>query len=345
MAYRIILFIGLVAIVAAAASVLTFRPAREHNPNARQIPESASYGVPELEGDLVIFHAGSLSVPFAEISKRFMEKNPKVKVLAEAAGSRDTARKVSDLGRMCDVLGSADAETIYELLMPGHASWCIGFARNELVVAYTGKSKSAGEITKDNWKEILLKPGIRFGRADPGRDPCGYRTLMVFRLAELHYGIPGLATKLEEKDGKRFIRPKETDLLALLESGEIDYLFIYLSVAVQHNLKYAVLPSEINLGEPSLAGDYSKVSVSVKGANPGETSQLVAAPIVYGVTIPSGAENRPAAEAWVELLISPEGAEILEKCGQPPITPAVCPELEIIPQPLREFCVKAGAKK
>ena len=43
------------------------------------------------EETLIVFHAGSLSVPFREISEKFMEENPGVTVLLEAAGSRTAA--------------------------------------------------------------------------------------------------------------------------------------------------------------------------------------------------------------------------------------------------------------
>lgn len=329
-----------VTAIAVAALLITSCPKKSHDPVSGQpanIPANSS-----LSGQLIIFHAGSLSVPFAEVSKLYMEKNPGAKVLAEAAGSRDTARKVSDLGRECDILGSADVDTIYEILMPEYADWCIRFARGEIVIAYTEKSKYADEASADNWSGLLLRDGVRFGRSDPGRDPCGYRTLMVFQLAENHYGMPGLAQKLETKDGKRFVRPKETDLIALLETGEIDYLFIYLSVAVQHNLKFVKLPDEINLGNTSMADAYSRASVEVKGATPGETVTLTGAPIVYGVTIPKNVKNPRAAEAWISLLLSPEGAAILETCGQPPVTPAECAEFEILPELFKPLCEKAA---
>jgi len=96
---------------------------------------------------------------------------------------------------------------------------------------------------------------VAVGRADPDRDPCGYRTVMVLQLSEKHYGLPELADHLLAKD-QRFIRPKETDLLALLESGEIDYLFIYRSVIEQHKLKMVSLPSEVNLSSPAMADCY-----------------------------------------------------------------------------------------
>ena len=78
--------------------------------------------------ELTIFHAGSLSVPLREVSTLFEQRHPGVTVKAEAAGSRDCARKISDLGRGCDVFGSADYKIVENLLMPQHADFNIRFA-------------------------------------------------------------------------------------------------------------------------------------------------------------------------------------------------------------------------
>ena len=45
--------------------------------------------------ELIIFHAGSLSVPINEIVKAFEDEHPGVNVILEAAGSRECARKIS----------------------------------------------------------------------------------------------------------------------------------------------------------------------------------------------------------------------------------------------------------
>ena len=41
----------------------------------------------EIKGDLIIFHAGSLTVPLETIEKQFEAKYPGVNVLREAGGS------------------------------------------------------------------------------------------------------------------------------------------------------------------------------------------------------------------------------------------------------------------
>jgi len=288
---------------------------------------------------LTIFHAGSLTVPLKEVSKQFMAAHPNIEVRAEAAGSRDCARKISDLDRRCDVMASADYTVIDELLMGDHADFNIRFATNEMAIAYTGESRRAGEITGENWHEVLLADGVAFGRADPDRDPCGYRTVMVMQLAERHLNVPHLAERLRAKDGKRFMRPKETDLLALLESGEIDYLFIYRSVASQHGLKMVILPDEINLKDPAHGAAYAEARVAVTGKTP-KSPPIVkrGKPMVYSVTIPKNAANREAAEAYVKFLLSDEGKAVMERNGQPSPRPAKTDGYANLPESLKPLC-------
>ncbi len=294
---------------------------------------------------LIIFHAGSLSVPLREVSDLFVSRHPDIEVLPEAAGSRDCARKISDLHRECDVLASADYKVVRNLLMPDHANFNIRFALNEMVIAYTDRSRRAKAIDAANWHEVLLEEQVAFGRSDPDRDPCGYRTEMVFQLAEGYYGLGGLARQLRQKHGGKFIRPKETDLLALLEAGEIDYLFIYRSVAWQHGLRFLPLPDEINLRSPRRAAAYRAAVVEITGKEPGQVITRRGEPMIYSVTIPRNAPNPEAAEAWVALLLSPEGQAIFQSAGQPCIVPAEVEGAENLPESLKALCVPAGPEQ
>jgi molybdate/tungstate transport system substrate-binding protein len=277
-------------------------------------------GTADVKNELIIFHAGSLSIPFRQISAEFQKEHPDIVIMAEASGSRIAARKISDLKQECDVMGSSDYKVVEELLMPNHADFNIRFALNEMVIAYIDKSKYSDKITADNWYEILLKDEVAFGRSNPDFDPCGYRTLMVFQLAEKYYKISGLAEKLGQKN--KHIRPKETDLLVLLEAGEIDYLFIYRSVAAQHGLKMIFLPDEINLKAGDLTELYNSASVKLSGKKPGQFITRHGEPMVYSVTIPNNAPNPKAAGAWVGFLLSPKGRAIMEANGQPCLKPA-----------------------
>lgn len=300
------------------------------------------FAVHDAEGELMLIHAGSLAVPFQELSALFMQMYPNVEVKAEAHGSRDCARYVMDLDKRYDVMGSADYAVIDTLLIPDYAEFNIRFATNEMAIAYTERSLYADEITADNWHEILLRDDVAFGRADPNRDPCGYRTVMVFQLAEQDTGLFGLAAELQAKDGQKYIRPKETDLLALLEAGEIDYLFIYRSVCQQHNLAMVLLPDEVNLKSAELAELYAVATVQLTGAEPGTFVTATGSPMVYGVTIPNNAENRELAELYVELLLSPAGQAIMEHNGQPAIIPALTEQYDAVTPRLKPLVAAVG---
>ncbi len=296
----------------------------------------------DRERTLTVFHAGSLSVPMKEISRMFMEENPGVRVLLEAAGSRTSARKISDLGRRCDVMASADYTVIDELLIPGHASWNIKFAANEMAVVFSERSKRSGEMTAGNWFDILLDPGVTFGRSDPDSDPCGYRTVLTMRLAERHYSAEGLADRMLAKD-RRFIRPKETDLLALLETGTIDYIFLYRSVAVQHGLPFLRLPGEINLGDPLLSDSYGEASVEISGRAPGEIIVKRGEPMVYGMTIPLNAPYPELAARFVGFMLDAEkGMKVMEEAGQPSLVPSPSDSWVAIPGSLRKYALPTG---
>jgi len=290
-------------------------------------------------GKLPIFHAGSLAVPLAQVSEEFNQLYPDVKILAEGAGSATAIRKLTQLHKDCGVIASADYTLIPQLMFPQYADWYIIFATNQMCIAYTDRSQFGDEIDGDNWYQILQREGVRYGRSDPDQDPCGYRTLMLWQLAEVYYGIPGLYHKLYGADGE-LIRPKEVDLIALLESGDLDYAFEYSSVAAQHGLNYVALPPEINLSDEEFGDFYAMAEVEVAGREPGTTITKKGKPIVYGVTIPSNFPNQELAVAWVNFLLSAEGMAIMEANGQPPVIPAVTNDKSKLPDELRKYVIE-----
>ncbi len=297
---------------------------------------SSSLVMAEPKGDLIIFHAGSLSIPFKQISAAFTTKYPKVHIYRESAGSRTCARKITDLDKPCDIMASADYTVIEKLLIPVFADWNISFATNEMAIMYRPDSAHAKEITSRNWPDILLRKGVEYGHSDPNADPCGYRSQLSWQLAEKYYNIPGLYDKLKKHCPLKNIRPKETDLMALLESGELDYLFIYRSICEQHNMPFVVLPDEINLKSAALSQFYSQASIQISGKKPGEYITKRGKPMVYGVTVCKKAPNREAANLFVKFLIGPEGRKIMQANGQPPLWPVqVSGKVDLLPDELK----------
>lgn len=294
--------------------------------------------IQSLSGDtkLIIFHAGSLAKPFSELEELFESKNPDVDVQRESSGSKLAARKVKELKKEADIVAVSDYSVISEILYPQYADWTIYFARNSMVVAYTEHSKFSQEINSKNWTEILLRKDVEVGHSDPLLDPCGYRALLVMKLAEEYYKTPGLYNKLREKIPLKNIRPKETDLVALAEAGEIDYHFNYKSIAEQHHLKYIEIPEAINLSNLKLKEHYKNAKIELRDKD-GKIIKIQGEPIVYGITILKNAPQRALAEKFLKLLLSEEGRKILSKNFQEPLTPAECDKKGSLPETLKDI--------
>ena len=262
------------------------------------------------ENALVAFNAGSLAVPLRAALDSFAA-HEHATLEQENAGSLETARKLTELHRIPDVIALADYQVFVQLLMPKFVSSYAQFARNRMVLAYTPTSKFASEITAKNWTDILLRAGVETGRADPSTDPNGYRTLLSLQLAESFYAKRGLAAKLLAAIPDRNMRPNEATLVALVQSGEMDYIWSYESIAQAAKLAYLQLPPEIDLGDPAMTARYATVSVRVAGKTAHDSITIKGEPIVYGVAVPVDAPHRALGEKFLAWLLSPDGVRVM----------------------------------
>jgi molybdate/tungstate transport system substrate-binding protein len=261
---------------------------------------------------IVVFNAGSLARPLRAALDSFTAGTA-IKVEQENAGSVETARKLTDLHRIPDLVGSADYQVFPKYLMPAQTSWYARFARNRMVLMYTSKSKSASTVDSTNWYKILESNGVQTGRSDPALDPNGYRSLIVMKLAEQYYKQPGLANRLIANSSAHVVRPKEVDLMGLLQAGEIDYAWSYESVAQAAKLPYVTLPRAIDLSDPADSAQYAQATVRIPGNSMKDTVELRGEPILYGFSVPRNAPHKALGERFAAFLISDAGKRILAR--------------------------------
>ncbi|OPZ43721.1 MAG: Molybdate/tungstate-binding protein WtpA precursor [Euryarchaeota archaeon ADurb.BinA087] len=282
---------------------------------------------------LKVIAAGSLLAPFAEAEQEFEASHPGVDVQIEGHGSIQVIRQVTDLGRSADVIAVADESLIPDLMYRpmknssrNYTDWYQPISTNEMVIAYTNKSRYHEEIRQDNWYRILARPDVRLGFSNPMLDAAGYRSLMVLQLAEEEYREPmlfetivtdhfpstitvssgeGVTTItlpeiMRPSDDKVVIRDGSIYLLSLLSAGGIDYAIEYRSVAEGMNLSYVTLPPSIHLGSAEYADRYRDVTVILgfpRFATIG--SERNGLPVVYAVTIPANAPNPDLAREFI----------------------------------------------
>lgn len=319
---------------------------------------------------LMVLAADSLIIPFQEIEKAFELKYPNIDVIIEGHGSIQVIRSVTELGEEADLAAVADSQLIpllmYQAQIPDvggpYADWYIDFATNALVIAYTDSSLYSSEITANNWYEIMSRPDVRIGLADPVIDSLGYRALMSVQLAKSYYqndaifekliagdftsvvdvtSTGGIATIhvpefLKPAQNRIFLRSYSIQILALLESGDVDYAFEYESVAKQHGLKFLSLPPAIDLSSPDYAETYKQVRVRMDFQRFASVMpEFEGAPIIYAITIPGNAPHQQEAVAFLEFLLGSDGQRILTENYQPPLTPARADDLTRVPAALR----------
>ncbi len=323
-----------------------------------------------------LMYAGSLIVPFDRLAAEFERTHPGVDVVTESHGSIQVLRHATELGDLIDFVASADEQLIpplmYERDDPATgrpwASWYCTFATNRVVLAVSPKSPLAGELTEKTWYRRLTDPDVRFGLADPRFDAAGYRALMVLQLAEREYGdrylledmlmgrfsTPITVTRegrtdvievpeiLETRSGSNVVlRGASIQLVALLESGDLDCAFEYESVARQHGLDYVRLPARIDLGEQRYRSTYRTVEVKLDSQRFASVRPVFRGDVIrYAFTIPANAPDAELAREFVAFALGPDGQRILTSDHQPLLTPPVLDDAAAAPEEVRRACAE-----
>jgi molybdate/tungstate transport system substrate-binding protein len=326
---------------------------------------------PAQKKTVVVFAAGSLIIPFGQMETAYEAEHPDIDLQMEYHGSIQVIRHATELHEPIDVVATADASLIpmlmYATNVPDtdqpYASWYIRFATNKLALAYSPSSKYAGEINADNWYEILSRPDVKVGVADPRFDASGYRAMMTLILAQDVYSQPTIFENffsgqftypvtrvtengrtaihipeiLETKSGSHVVlRGASIQLIALIESGDLDYAFEYESVIRQHNLQYVSLPDQINLGSAAYNDTYGQVEVRMdfqrfQSINP----VFIGEQIGYGITIPSNAPHPAEAADFIAFVLGPEGQAIMQANHHPLLSPLIADHPENMPAILK----------
>jgi molybdate/tungstate transport system substrate-binding protein len=282
---------------------------------------SPAPGAAGAHGTLTVFGAGTLSTPFTAELQAFKKQNPGVTVHSQFGASGDMTKDIVQLGQPADVLGVADYSLIPKLMSDPakpHTAWYIGFVSNQITFAYTSRSKGASQLTPSNWYQVLSEPGVKIGRSNPSADPSGYQVLQMLQLAQGYYHDPTLAASVLKNSPDSSVAETETSLIAALQSGQIDYLAIYKSNALEDHLQYIPLPAQVNLSDQSMAATYGTVSVDA-----GSLGMRTAKPIIYGLTIPSNAADAALARKFIGFVLSRPGQAIMRSNGFSVISPAL----------------------
>ena len=261
--------------------------------------------------------------------------------VGEGKGSSALANEIKGKISTPDVFISASPAvntTLMGASNGNYVSWYAPFIRSSLVIGYNSSSKFAADFQavssgSKTWYQVLEEPGMRIGRTDPALDPKGVRTIIMTELAQTYYNQPGLSSKiLGAANNTSQIFPEE-ELVARLTSGQLDAGFFYLNEATDASIPYVTLPTQINMGDPSLNSTYAKASYT----DPKTGTVTKGSAIVYTITILNTAKNKPGAIAFVQFLFSSQGQAFFTNDGLSAVTPKVSGDATAVPSQLQSL--------
>jgi len=274
---------------------------------------------------LTVFAAASSGPALRAVAAGFVAAGHAREVRVELSGSRAVVHKLTEQGRIPDLLVSADHSLLQPLEDAARTGPVLSFATNRLVLAYNpktpgGRALAAGE----RWQQVLARAAVRTGIANPELAPVGYRALLALQLNDVTAPPPlrtgaTIAAKMRRRDQ----RPDVTKLIAPLEAGEFDAAFVYASEAHNAKLAYLELDPRVGLGEPAHEELYATVGLDPDDDGP--AAAVRGASVAYGLAIPRASNQRSLAARYVERLLSPDGRALAASRGlavYPGLTPS-----------------------
>lgn len=321
--------IAVVVLVAAATGVAGFVGGYYFHGAAISAASTASQ-------TLSITAAGTLNTLFPQVGRALANATPGVSAPSAAQqymGSLAALGAVSQLHQTFDVAAAADFRLIPGLLEPTYASWEVVFASTPEVLVYDPTVAGFSGINTTNWASKLTAPGVVLGVANQSTDPNGYNGIFVLQLEGMllngslgvvygHFFTTPVGGFAEPNPTTAKVE-LETQVATLIKSHTVSAFITYRSYAISHGLSYVSLDPRVGLGSTD-ANDlsfYAQASTTILVAN--GTSTVRGAPVLFAATVPLNAPNPSLGAAFIDYLVSPAGAALIDSDGFTPVTPAL----------------------
>jgi molybdate/tungstate transport system substrate-binding protein len=209
-----------------------------------------------------------------------------IEFVGEPGGSKQLASLIASGQRSPDVFIAIDRANVDRL--GAKVASAITFGSTRLGIAWEGKSNYAYVFTsvatgETPWLVALAQPGLRIGRTDPDLDPKGQFTIDA--LVDL-IGAANEKRILGVDKNPQQIYP-EAELMARLESGDIDVGFFYQAEAAPHKVPFWAFPGEASMSDK----------------------------LTYTLAVMKDAPHPEAAQAFAKFVLTGEGSHILQEGG------------------------------
>lgn len=268
--------------LAVAAVALVLMIACVHSSTGRapaQTTETGSAATPQLQGQLTVFAAASLTDAFTELGTALERANPGTRIVFNFAGS-PTLRTQLEQGARADVFASADEPTMEAIYRQGLLAGSPRlFALNRLVVITPAQHPRALEGLQD-----LARPGLKLVLARSDVPAGNYARQALARMSQ----NPAFGGAFAERVLANVVseEPNVRQIVTKVQLGEADAGMVYatdVSAGVREVVRSILIPEEFN---------------------------VIAR---YPIAVVKNAPNETGARAFVDYVLSPAGQAILAK--------------------------------
>jgi molybdate/tungstate transport system substrate-binding protein len=341
--------IGLAAIVVVVILVAAYLASSEPPKTTTSTSTSSATTTASSQGaPLVSYSADAYATEVTAMLSGF-SSSTRVQVAPVKSGGSTADASAIKAGAPDDVFVSASlSATSSQYLGNLTANWAIGFATDQLVLAYSNSTTQTAATTDiiglantaiesnatSDWNRFytaLVGGAVKVGISAPAQDPAGLRAWLVLEAAGFLYSGGNQQAYVSSllRDQDNVTAASAADLVAPLQAGDIQFLFTYKSAAISNELNYIALDSHVNLGTPSLRSFYSRFSYTDSaGVTKG-------APVVICVTVPLSVANSGQAIQFVQYVV--QNAKSLSTFGLVPLSPALLYENTAPPAAIQQL--------
>jgi molybdate/tungstate transport system substrate-binding protein len=337
-----------VILVAVGAAGLGFVAGYEYKTSPANTPATV------MNSTLSVLGAGTLNTLFPQVASELVNESPNISAPPAAQtyeGSLDVTTAITSLAAKADVAAVADFRLIPHLLEPKFAGWQIVFASTPEVLVYNPSIAAFDGINSSNWAEKLVTDVNTHGNApfavwNASTDPNGYNEIFSLQLQGLLYNgsastfystfYTGGAGSPAKPSATTTLTEHESQAATLVRTGVVSALITYRSYAVVNHLTYVSFDPIVGLqaNNSTALSDYAKLSTTLVSST-GSFTSVAPAPVLFAVTVPTNAPNPALGQAFVHLLLSPQGAAILAAGGAfDPIFPGWSDKPNMVPSVL-----------
>ncbi len=300
---------------------------------------AASYGVLVFEGagngkqSLITYSADAYVQESSALLASFHNSTGFPVAPAIGGGSFADARAIAQ-GAPADIFISvAQSALTRQYLLGRYSGWAVAFAADQLVIAYNHTLLSAQAkatvnefglaLSSNNTSEYfsafsnLTSGNVKVGIANPVDDPAGLRGWLALEIAGYLYagGNTSYFTNMAEINNATVSSTNAATLVTPLETGNIQFLFIYKSAAVSHGLDYISLPPGVNQGNASLSSFYGRFTY------PLPTGNVSGSPIYLYVTVLANTTLQSESYSFLGFVVN--NTQMLSGFGLTPLQPSI----------------------